>query len=595
VTEAPCLARDGPEGFSAEEVEAFIQAIATDYVAFVRAIWQALRYDTRYPLGEMEEDICRFVADTAHRRRVILAHRSSGKTHWGSACYSMFRLFQDPDAKILVVSKSGGHAVNIVQFIRQCIGSIWFLNHLNPEHEDKQDQTKQFHVAGSEMGINPSLRAVGIEGQITGGRASLIIADDVETPENTKTIPARAALAEKVKEFFNIATFGDKEIVYFGTYHHEESLYLKLPERGYTVRTWPFTYPHPEEKFLGLAPIIGRKLADGTGKPGEPTYSHRYTKKDVAEAIGELGTLGFQMHYQLVCNLGETHAYPIKLRDLIVMEVQRDKAPISIAWGMTNDRGGTTAIEGLESLGLEGDQQFYRPIFYDREWQPYTGTKAYIDPAGKGSDLTGVAIVSHLAGIMWVKAVRGFPGGASSERIAEIVELLREHGVRDCYYESNIDTFDSYRSALEVELSRHFLEPGEDERFPEGWRCSLEARRATSRMHKEAKIITCLEPVISAHRMVVDPEVLRPEPGRKQEHEIQYMLSRIQNVPKCLREDGPIDALAGCVAEWQNTLRTDPRKATSMARTRAFQEALKEHLLATGQPVREPRWFSNAR
>lgn len=574
---------------------AFVERLATDFVFFIEALF-ALHRDYA-EIGEMERDICGWVATCGHPRRGVLGPRGIGKTHLISAGYAAWRLLRDPDTKILIVSKSKiPSARDIVRLIRGWLSNVWFLKHLNPAENPNElgtDSIFQFDVTGSSDAKTPSVIAQGVEGMITGSRAHLVLCDDIETDENCKTVAARHDLEQKTKEFFNVAKFGGREILYVGTYHHDESVYLRLAESGYVFRTWPFAYPSQGEKFLNLAPLVQKNLDTGKGKPGEPVFSHRYTGLHVAEAQAH-GRETWEKQYQLLINRGAGAKYPLKLNDLIVFPMLRDKAPVSIAWGTTNDRGGSTALEDIPVVGWDGDR-LHAPIFTDKEWSAFTGTKAWIDPAGKGKDLTGVAIVGHLSGILWLKGWYGLPGGGSTEKLDEIVALLRLHGARDVYCETNIDVFDSYFPMLEESLQRAMVPPGVDESIPGGWVAAAERRHARSDASKENRIIDALEPVISSHRLVVHPDCIRPKPDRKRIHETQWMIAALTRERGALKEDGPIDALAGAVSEWQNVLRLNPQKAALASKERVLDKLLEEHYRATGRPVVEPRWQATRR
>lgn len=578
---------EAPAFASEQAKERYVRRLILDFAFFITELFKL--HPEYAQIGEMEADICRWVADSSNPLRGALAPRSVGKTHFGSAGYAAWRLLRDPDTKILIVSKSKiPQARDTVRLIRGWLRTVWFLRHLDPslnENDGATDQTFQFDVAGSSESKTPSVLAQGIDGAITGSRAHLVIGDDIETDDNTKTVDARQALDQKVNELFNIATFGEKEVVYFGTFWHEQSVYLKLAERHFKFRTWPFTYPLAGEKFLGLAPIIEERLKAGA-TPGTPTFDHRYGQDEVIRRQSQ-GRTNWLMQHQLVCNLASTNRYPLKLADLIVFPVQRDKAPVTIAWGTSNDRGGPTAIE-MPIVGWEGDR-LHAPIMFDQTWTAYTGTKAWIDPAGRGEDRTGLAIVSHLAGMLYVKGVYGLPGGASSESMDRIVELLKRHGVRDCYVETNIDAFDLYFPLLESAVRKASVPAGVDLAYPEGWHCSLEKRHSTGQ--KELRIIAALEPVSSDHRLVVHPDALRPDPAEPAHQELQFQFSHLTKERKSLKEDGKLDALAGCVSEWMDSLRLNPAKAAEVSRDRYMADLLKEHRRLTGQkPLRAPTW-----
>src|SRR3546814_18741726 len=56
----------------------------------------------------------------------------------------------------------------------------------------------------------------------------------------------REKLEGKTKEYAAILK-PDGEIIYLGTPQSEQSIYRKLPEKGYAVRIWPARYPLREK------------------------------------------------------------------------------------------------------------------------------------------------------------------------------------------------------------------------------------------------------------------------------------------------------------------------------------------------------------
>jgi hypothetical protein len=74
---------------------------------------------------------------------------------------------------------------------------------------------------------------MGITGQLTGSRADLIIADDVESANNSQTQLMRDRLSETVKEFDAIIKPKVGRVIFLGTPQTEMSLYNDLDERGF--------------------------------------------------------------------------------------------------------------------------------------------------------------------------------------------------------------------------------------------------------------------------------------------------------------------------------------------------------------------------
>src|SRR5699024_5932807 len=130
-----------------------------------------------------------------------------------------------------------------------------------------RDRNEAFDVGPSGADHSPSVKSVGLTGQLTGSRADIIIADDVETPKNSLTQLQRDRVAALVQEFDAILKpLETSRIIYLGTPQTEMSLYSRLPERGYVVRIWPARLPMPEKAdyYEGkLAPAVQARLEAG--------------------------------------------------------------------------------------------------------------------------------------------------------------------------------------------------------------------------------------------------------------------------------------------------------------------------------------------
>jgi hypothetical protein len=78
-----------------------------------------------------------------------------------------------------------------------------------------------------------------------------------------------------------------------------------------------------------------------------------------------------------------------------------------------------------------------------------------------------------------------------------------------------------------------------------GCDAGIEEFRVTG--NKSKRIIGTLEPAMSAHRLVVDPKVIRQE-------ETQRQLTRITEVKGSLKHDDRVDVLASSVSYWEDAL-----------------------------------------
>ena len=557
------------------DAEQYLDCIHADLRFFTWELWKDRKLHQVAPLDRGEFDILRHV-QYGEKKRGVLAPRGVGKTFFGTATTSCFRFRRDRHRRILVPSKSLGAMKEVASVVREWLDKVWFLQDLAPTRENR-DTTCYFDLAGVESTKQPSFKAIGNEGMLEGNRAHSIFPDDIETKLNTKTFDSREELKRLVKEYINILypdlpdqddpeiikPIDSTEVVFFGTVKHEETVYAELASRKYHFVTWTLAYPTPEEitGAVNMSPMLIKDIQSGRASPGQPVFPRRFGIDNIIEKQAE-GYTEWSMEHQLQVTLAKSNRYPLRISDLIVMDVDPIRAPVSVAYGTQNNKG-STAIEGIPSLGF-GNERLYAPVFIDKEWSNYSSTKVWIDPAGKGEDQTGIAAVGQLAGMLWVKGVCGFDGGASVAAMELLCDFCRRHYAREILIETNIDVFDSFFPLFESTLRTFFLRPGDDPAYPDGWVASVDRRHSTGQ--KEERIIAALEPVISSHRMVIDRAAITPSDDEPRDHSLQWQLTRIHKQRRCLKEDGKIDALAGAVSEFNDNLRVNLDKASQARR-----------------------------
>lgn len=517
----------------------------------------------REPTG-VQYDIALFLQD-GPRRRIIQAFRGIGKS-WITAAFVLWRLARNPNERILVISANEDRAKQFTTFCRRLIAEAPFLQHLAPQ-KGQRDSTMSFDVAGSMPHQSPSLRAAGITGQITGGRASVIVADDVEVPKNSMTQLQRDRLGELVKEFDAIMmaesdlkqlklTAG--EIIYLGTPQTEATLYRTLETRGYVTRIWPARYPGTAMQATyghRLAPWLTEHiradpvLGDACGGRGAPVEPLRFPDLDLVEREASYGRSGFALQFMLNPSLSDMDRYPLKLADLVVMDCNLKLAPISIIWAS----GPEQERKDLTCVGLTSDR-YYRPLWISKEnFVPYTGVIMAIDPAGRGSDELGYSVVAMLNGMLYLLRCRGLTGGYSDKNLELLAQEAKRFGVNEVFIESN------FGDGMFTKLLTPFLQRIHP--------CHVEEVRSS--IQKEKRIIDTLEPVMNQHRLVVDSQVIRDDcenynsysDEMAARYQLFYQMSRITRDKGALAKDDRLDSLAMAVARWVEVMDKDVTKA----------------------------------
>lgn len=509
-----------------------------DFRIFMYMIWKHLGLPEP---TEVQYDIAYYLQH-GPRRSVIEAFRGVGKS-WITSAFVCWLLLRNPQLKILVVSASKERADAFSTFVKRLINEIPMLQHLAPKG-DQRDSVIAFDVGPATPDHSPSVKSVGITGQITGSRADVLIADDVEVPNNSATQMMRDKLSEAVKEFDAILKPGGR-ILYLGTPQTEMSLYNQLPERGYEVRIWPALYPTLKKimSYLGrLAPFITRRLEKNPELADQPADPKRFSAQDLKERAASYGRAGFALQFMLDTSLSDGDKYPLKIADMVVMNLNPIMAHLKVAWSSAPE----TCINDIPTVALTGDR-FYRPMWHSPDMSEYTGCVMAIDPSGRGQDETGYAIIKILAGNLYLVAAGGIHGGYSDETLETLAKLAKTHQVKQIIVEANFGD-GMYTKLLQAVLGRIY---------------PVAVEEVKHHTQKESRIIDTLEPILSTHRLIVDQRVIQNDfdTAKDIKYSLMYQLTRITRERGALAHDDRLDALAIAVAYWVEHMSRDNNKA----------------------------------
>ncbi|MFN4278292.1 MAG: phage terminase large subunit [Ferrovibrio sp.] len=554
--------------------------LKADFRKFLWLVWRHLNLPEPTPV---QYDIARYLQH-GPKRCIIEAFRGVGKS-WVTSAFVCWLLYCNPQLNILVVSASKIRADDFTTFTLRLIHEMPELQHLKPREGQRQSKVA-FDVGPARASHAPSVKSVGITGQIAGSRADVIIADDIEVPNNSATQMMRDKLAEAVKEFDAVLKPGGR-VIYLGTPQTEQSLYNVLPERGYEVRVWPARFPDEKQRERygnRLAPFIADQLDRdlSLGERRAPTDIRRFSDHDLMEREASYGRSGFALQFMLDTSLSDADKYPLKLADLIVMSLNTERAPAKVVWASSPE----LVIPDIPNVGFNGDR-YYRPAWIAPEWAEYTGSVMAIDPAGRGSDEVGVAIVKMLHSMLFVLECTGFRGGYSEENLKAIAMLARLHKVNKVIIEPNFGDG----------MFNQLLKPVMQAIYP----VTIEdAERSNTQ--KERRIIDTLEPVMNQHRLVFDRAVIERDFKSTEDRpsedvnkfRLMYQLTRITKDKGALVKDDRLDALALAVHYWVEQM----NRSTDQA-LRDHREALRdaelerfmENVFGAGHS-NGPSWFA---
>ena len=496
--------------------------LKSDFRNFAFRAWQVLGLPEP---AVVQYDICDFLQN-GPKRRMIQAMRGAGKSYL-TATYTAWRLYRDPDTTILCVSAVQTRAREFILLVRRLLDSMEELEHLRPGEWDR-DGADRFDVGcRTTPSKNPSVAAYGIKSMITGTHVDVIINDDVEIVDNSRTVEARDTLMHRLREFENVLNPGG-DIIYLGTPQTEDSVYNRLAEH-YECRRWPARYPNPadERQMIRLAPMLLDHLEAETARPGDPTYPTYYPDELLIEREAIMGPSMFALQMLLDTTLSDADRYPLRLSNLIVWDMATNMAPMNVVWG-------TTSPANIECAGLAGDR-WYNAVYMDQRWAEYENSILYIDPAGRGEDQTGYCVARILNGIIHIVECDGLEGGHSDDTLVKLATIAAQYGVKTVVVESNWGD-GMYGKLLQPHLARLAGSVAVEEKRNKG--------------QKELRIIDTLEPAMAQHRICVSTKVARNATLGNQ-------ISRITRDKDSLRHDDQVESMAGAVAWFKDILALD--------------------------------------
>ncbi|WP_347851728.1 phage terminase large subunit [Planktomarina sp.] len=498
---------------------------------FLFLCWKHLNLPEPTPI---QYDIADFL-QSKEKRIVIEAFRGVGKS-WITSAYVCHQLLLNPQRNILVVSASKTRADDFSTFTQRLISEMPMLQHLIPR--DNQRHSKiSFDVAPATASHAPSVKSMGISGQMTGSRADIIIADDVESANNSQTQLMRDRLSETVKEFDAIIKPEIGRTIFLGTPQNEMSLYNSLGERGFKTKIWTALVPNKTQTIS-----YGDKLASIIkGVEGEPTDPKRFDATDLMERLASYGRSGFNLQFMLDTSLSDANRYPLKLNDLIIASgcSTWKEAPAKIQWASSPEQ--MKAIDpDIPNVGLKGDY-FVAPMYMSEEFTPFEGTCMSIDPSGRGEDKTAYAVLKMLHGVLYLTAQGSLEGGYSDTTMARLSNIAKKHDVNYVVIESN------FGDGMATQL----LKPIMAKIHP----CEIEEVRHNTQ--KEKRIIDTLEPLMNSHRLVVDDLLIHEDFKNEPDHQLFRQMTRLTRDKGSLRHDDAIDALAMCAKYWTDRLDRD--------------------------------------
>ena len=543
-----------------------LQQHYSSFVPFLRDVMTELGFSTT----EIQEDIAGWM-EHGPQYIMVQAQRGQAKTTIAAA-YAVWCLIHSPAHRVLIISAGGTQAVEISTLIVRVIMTMDVLACMRPDKmAGDRTSVEAFDLHHSLKGIDksPSVACVGIDSNLQGKRADLLIPDDIESSKNSATPTQRAKLLHLTKDFTSINSTG--RIIWLGTPQTLESIYNSLAARGVAIRIWPGRYPTEKQRAFyrgNLAPLIARRLdADPSlaagggllGDQGQPIDPVILDEEKLQKKELDQGEAYFQLQHMLNTTLSDAMRFPLKPEKLVVLRPAGDLFPIHVVRGMgdTHLRDFTVADHAFRIMA---------PHEISHDTAKLMSTWAYVDPAAGGAngDETAYAIGGYLNGNIFLLSAGGLPGGYDEEKMIELAKRLSRFKIDGVIIEKNMG-YGAFRALFTPVLRRYI-------------QCQIEDDLVTGQ--KEARIINTLAPIMGRGALIVSEDVIDEDrrccethiPSLRQTYSLFYQLAKMVQVSGALVHDDRADALEGLCRFFQEALAKDQKKGLEQAQLRAWKE-----------------------
>ena len=426
-------------------------------------------------------------------RVVFSCMREFGKTII-VASYICWKLDLDPNYLFVVQCANQDKARSIIRLVLQLIQNTPELAYMAPIEGEHKKTLNMFDIATkTSVTRECSITAYGSSSEITGAHVHEVIADDLETRENSLTDLRQERLLELIREYEDllISDIPTCRVIVIGTPQTQESIYFSLLEVGYEMMRLPSRYPELNNEHIDtLAPFLLKRLLDKDDKeaiPWAPTYPERKPEEYLVRKQMMQGDIRFYLQDLLDPSLSDADRYPLKLKNLIVYDSDIESFPSSLRWSNRSEHRLSIPCPGTKGDG------FFEPEKISDNFTDFVERIMWVDPSGSGSDEVAWSVGLGIPGYVYIPEVGGRVDAFSDLTMQAMALTAKKYKVHRVLVEPN-NGGGAYRKAMEPTFKKLNVAASlEDDKWSTG--------------QKEARIIDTILPYLGTHKIVVSAQV----------------------------------------------------------------------------------------
>ena len=242
-------------------------------------------------LGVFHKELCHFVQDNLHKKKLILMPRGHLKSTLVTIGYSTQRIVKNPNVRILVLSATWQMAVDFLTEIKNHLQNNEKIQELWPEIAEAvatPSEWAQDRITIKRTDTNikgPTVWAAGVESNLVGSHPDVIIFDDVVSRDNVTTPEQIDKVKLRYKDALDLLEPGGQLII-IGTRWAEGDLYSWLMDKDNGISQ---SYD-----------IMIKRAYEGDLETSEgfvPLWPEKFTQKELLTRQREKGWYEFSAQY----------------------------------------------------------------------------------------------------------------------------------------------------------------------------------------------------------------------------------------------------------------------------------------------------------
>lgn len=243
-------------------------------------------------LGEFHRQLCKFVNNDRGRKKLLLLPRGHLKSTLITIGYSVFRIIQNPNIRILIRNATWQMAVDFLSEIKKHLTENETVLRLYGNVAENPVEWSQDRITLRRTATNikgPTVWATGIESNLVGAHPDLIIDDDLVNRDNIATMDQMNKIIMRYKDTLDLLEPGGQYLA-IGTRWNEGDLYSWILD--------------PENNVRQSYDVMIKKAYEGNLETSEgfvPLWPAKFTQKELQTRLREKGWYEFSSQYLNNC------------------------------------------------------------------------------------------------------------------------------------------------------------------------------------------------------------------------------------------------------------------------------------------------------